>query len=71
MINNTSTFSVVYQSFVYLPLEGVQLFCHFRKTELFWLLNYKSSLHILDKNPLLDICIVNIFSSLWLAFLFS
>ena len=42
---------------------------------LYWLVNIllmicRNYLCILDGNPLSDICIMNIFSSLWLAFLF-
>jgi hypothetical protein len=39
--------------------------------DVLFLLNFKSSLHILDNSPLSDVSFANIFSQSWLAFSFS
>ena len=46
-------------------------FAHFEELFFFLLLSGGSSLHVLDTSPWWDISFTNIFSSLWLAFLFN
>ena len=67
-----SIFSYTYLPSVYLLSDmSVEIFCSFLNWVICFLVDFKSSLYILDTSPLSDTYFTNIFSSLWFAFSFS